>query len=174
MVSFIPMHNHPMNIQILKASAENKQVILNLMQLYMYDFSEYTGSDVEVNGLFAAYPHFEDYWREENQRFPYVLMLDKVFIGFVFVRRIETQEKSYFSIAEFFIMRKYRRKGFGSSAAKEIFNLHRGEWEVFQMKANKPAQDFWKAIIAEYTNGLFVEKTENNRIIQQFDNHSFN
>jgi hypothetical protein len=45
-----------MKIQISKASAENKQVISNLMQLYMYDFSEYTGSDVEADGLFAAYP----------------------------------------------------------------------------------------------------------------------
>jgi predicted acetyltransferase len=163
-----------MSIRILKASAENKQIISNLMQLYMYDFSEYTGSDVEVNGLFDRYPQFEDYWKEENQRFPYVVMNDEIYIGFVFVRRIETPEKSYFSIAEFFIMRKYRRKGFGSSIAKEIFNLHKGQWEVYQMEANKPAQVFWKAIIAEYTNGQFVEKTENNRIIQQFENHSFN
>jgi predicted acetyltransferase len=163
-----------MKIQILKAYGEHKQVISNLMQLYMYDFSEYTGSDVEADGLFAAYPHFEDYWREENQRVPYIIRIDEIYIGFVFVRRIETPEKSYFSIAEFFIMRKYRRKGFGRIVAKEIFNLHRGQWEVFQMEVNKPARIFWKEIIAEYTNGSFIEKSEDKRTIQQFENHSFN
>ena len=163
-----------MKIQILKASAENKQVISNLMQLYMYDFSEYTGSDVEANGLFVSYPGFEDYWSEENQRFPYIIRNEEIYIGFVFVRKIETPEKSYFSVAEFFIMRKYRRKGFGRMVAKEIFNLHRGLWEVYQMEANKPAQVFWKAIIAEYTKGLFTERIENKRTIQQFENLSFN
>ncbi len=163
-----------MTIQILKASAENKRVISNLMQLYMYDFSEFTRSDVEANGLFAAYPGLEDYWSEENQRFPYILRSEEMYIGFVFVRKIETPEKSYFSIAEFFILRKYRRKGFGRMVAKEIFNLHRGIWEIFQMEANKAAQVFWKEIIAEYTKGLYTERTENNRTIQQFENLSFN
>jgi len=160
-----------MKIQIIKASPENKQVIRNLLQLYMYDFSEYTGSDPEANGLFADYPQFEDYWKEPNHRFPYIIRNEERYIGFVFVRKIETPEKSYFSIGEFFIMRKYRRKGFGRIIAKEVFNLHKGEWEIYQMEANKPAQTFWKEIIAEYTNGLFDERTENNRTIQQFKNH---
>jgi predicted acetyltransferase len=163
-----------MKIKILKASVENKLVISNLMQLYMYDFSEYTGSDVEADGLFSAYPHFEDYWREESRRFPYIISNDEIYIGFVFVRKIETPEKSYFSIGEFFILRKYRRKGFGRVVAKEIFNLHRGQWEVYQMEANKAARFFWKEIIAEYTNGSFIERTEDMRTIQQFENHSFN
>jgi predicted acetyltransferase len=106
-------------------------------------------------------------------RFPYIIG-NEIYIGFVFVRRIETPEKSYFSIAEFFIMRKYRRKGFGRIVAKEIINLHRGQWEVYQMETNKPARFFWKTVIAEYTNGLFIERTEDKRTIQQFENHSFN
>ena len=38
-----------MDVQISKVSAENKHIISNLMQFYMYDFSEYTGSDVEAS-----------------------------------------------------------------------------------------------------------------------------
>ena len=163
-----------MEVQILKASMENKQIISNLMQFYMYDFSEYTGADVEDSGLFAAYPQLEEYWREEDQRFPYIIRSGERHIGFVFVRRIETPERRYFSIAEFFIMRKYRRKGLGRRIAKAIFDMHSGQWEVYQMETNTPAQIFWKEIIAEYTNGHFIEKTENKRTIQQFENHSFN
>jgi predicted acetyltransferase len=159
-----------LKIQVIKATVGNKQVVSNLMQLYMYDFSEYTGSDVESNGLFADYPHFEEYWSEDNHRFPYLIIYEEQCIGFVFVRRIETSVKSYFSVAEFFIMRKYRRKGFGSMVAKEVFNLHRGNWEVYQMDSNMPARIFWNSVITDYSNGLFSERKENNRSIQQFNN----
>ena len=145
-----------MEVQILTASTENKQIISNLMQFYMYDFSEYTEADVEDSGLFTAYPQLEEYWREADQRFPYIVRCGEKRIGFVFVRRIETPEREYFSIAEFYIMRKYRRKGLGRNVAKEIFKIHRGQWEVYQMEANKPEHIFWKEIISAYTEGHFI------------------
>jgi predicted acetyltransferase len=159
-----------LNFQLIKASAEYEQVISNLMQFYMYDFSEYTSSDVEPNGLFSDYPYLKEYWKEENHRFPYVIMKDEKYIGFVLVRIVETEGKNYFSIGEFFIMRKYRRKGFGRIMATQIFNLHRGQWEVYQMEANKSAHAFWSKTILEYTTGQFKERTENGRTIQCFEN----
>jgi predicted acetyltransferase len=159
-----------MNIQLIKASEDDRQVITNLMQFYMYDFSEYTGSDVETDGLFGGYLQLEDYWKDENQRFPYIIKKDEKYIGFVFVRIIQTEEKKYFSIAEFFVMRKYRRKGIGRIVAEKVFNLHRGQWEVYQMEANKSAREFWRKIILEYTMGRFEERVENGRTIQSFNN----
>ena len=159
-----------MNIQLIKASADYKHVIANLMQFYMYDFSGYTGSDVKPNGLFSEYPLLDDYWKDENHRFPYIIQKDGQNMGFVLIRFIQTKEKNYFSIAEFFIMQKYRRKGFGRMAAEQVFNLHKGQWEIFQMEANKPAQEFWKKIILEYTRGQCQERTEKGRTIQSFNN----
>ena len=106
-----------MNIHLIKASAEHHQVIVNLMQFYMYDFSIFTGSDVGQNGLFGNYPYLEEYWKEENQRFPYVIQKEGTYIGFVLVRFISIEGMNYFSIAEFFVMRKYRLKGFGRIVA---------------------------------------------------------
>ena len=159
-----------MDIKLIKASTEHRHVIADLMQFYMYDFSIFTGSDVGPNGLFDNYPNLEEYWEEENQRFPYVIQKAEIYIGFVLVRIISTAGKNYFSIAEFFIMRKYRLKGFGRTVAEQVFNLHKGEWEVYQMDVNKPAQEFWRKIIREYTGGLFSEKMENGRTIQCFSN----
>jgi predicted acetyltransferase len=88
--------------------------------------------------------------------------------GFVLVRRIQTDEENYFSIAEFFIMKNYRRLGLGKRVAKEIFDLHIGQWEVFQIEKNKPAQFFWKKTINEYTNGDFQERVEAGKTIQKF------
>jgi predicted acetyltransferase len=159
-----------MDIELIKASAAHKQVIANLMQFYQYDFSEYTGSDPGPNGLFNEYPHLEVYWTEENQRFPYIIKQEDKYIGFVLVRIIDTGEKSYFSIAEFFILRKYRLKGFGRLAAEQVFNIHRGNWEVYQMGANMTAQAFWRKTITAYTKGKYEERLENGRTIQCFIN----
>lgn len=159
-----------MNIKLTKASVKYKDVIKNLMQFYMYDFSEYLKTDVEDDGLFTAYNNLEDYWKEENNRFPYIIQKDEKYAGFALVRFIESEQRNYFSVAEFFIMKKYRREGIGKSIATQLFNLHKGQWEVYQKESNKPAQIFWSRVIDEYTKGQFEERLENKRRIQTFEN----
>lgn len=156
-----------MDFQLIQVSKEYKDILANLMQFYIYDFSEFVKCDVEEDGLFGPYP-LEDYWKEENHRFAYVIKQDEKYAGFVLVRYIESAERAYFSIAEFFIMKKYRREGLGREAAKRIFNLHKGQWEVFQIQTNNPAQAFWHKVINEYTDGQFKERTENGKVIQNF------
>ncbi|RXZ77429.1 GNAT family N-acetyltransferase [Paenibacillaceae bacterium] len=157
-----------MNYELIKASEDYKAIIENLMQFYIYDFSEFERCDVEEDGLYEAYPYLEDYWIEVNNRFPYVIKLDGKYVGFVLVRFIESKDRNYFSIAEFFIMKKYRKEGIGKAVAKQIFNLHKGQWEVYQLETNKPAQVFWNKTIDEFTQGNFKERIENNRKIQDF------
>jgi len=140
------------------------------MQFYIYDFSEYIKYDVEDNGLFAPYPHLDDYWKETSNKFPYIIKKDDKYVGFVLVRFIETQERMYFSIAEFFILKKYRRTGIGKAIAVMVFDLHKGLWEVFQKESNKPAQIFWKKVIEEYTKGQYRERSEDGKRIQNFEN----
>jgi len=41
--------------------------------------------------------------------------------------------------------------------AKDIFDMHKGKWKVYQINNNKPAQLFWKKAIEEYTDGKFTE-----------------
>jgi len=140
------------------------------MQFYIYDFSEYIKLDVEDNGLFTPYPYLDDYWKEVNSKFPYIIKMDGKYVGFVLVKLIESKNSKYFSIAEFFILKKYRRSGIGKAIALQTFNLHRGHWEVYQRDSNKPAQIFWKKVIEEYTNGHYKERSEDGKLIQNFDN----
>jgi predicted acetyltransferase len=159
-----------MNFTLIQASKEHKIIIENLMQFYIYDFSEFVPNDVEDNGLFAPYPHLENYWEEKNDKFPYIIIKNDKYAGFVLVRRIQSEKGSYFSIAEFFILKKYRLGGTGKSVAFQIFDLHRGHWEVFQRNTNKPAQIFWKKVIKEYSKGQFRERSEDGKQIQTFEN----
>ena len=157
-----------MNPQLIKASKEYIGVMENLMQFYIYDFSEFVELDVAGNGLFEPYSGLGKYWEEERERFPYFIKDDEKYLGFVLVRNIASGDKTYFSMAEFFIMKKYRKRGIGRSIARQVFEHHRGEWQIYQKESNKPAQAFWNKIITEYTNGLFKERMEDGKRIQEF------
>lgn len=158
-----------MNFELIRANEDQKAAIGNLMQFYFYDFSEFVNIDVEANGQFKPYMYLDDYWQEAN-RFPYLITVDGQYAGFVLVRFIESEGRNYFSIAEFFIMKKYRRGGIGKAVAHRVFDMHRGEWEVFEIEPNKPAQAFWRKVIGEYTNGNYTERTENKKVFQDFRN----
>jgi len=159
-----------MNFILLSASDAHKIVIQNLMQYYIYDFSEYIKYDVGDNGLFEPYPNLMDYWERDNNQFPYVIKMNDKYIGFVLVKLTNSIDRNYFSIAEFFILKKYRREGIGKAIAVKVFNLHKGHWEVYQINSNIPAQIFWNKVISEYTKGQFEERLEDGKKIQNFEN----
>ena len=156
-----------MEFQLIRAKEEHKEALANLIQFYIYDFSEFIKCDVEEDGKYKPYP-LEDYWREDNDRFPYIIKQNDKYVGLVLVRFIESAGGNYFSIAEFFILKKYRREGIGKAVAARILDLHKGKWEVFQMEANEVAQIFWRKVIDDYTKGNFSERIENGRRIQNF------
>lgn len=158
-----------MNVKLAKASRENITVMENLMQFYIYDFSEFVELDVKEDGLFEPYAGLREYWDKENERFPYFIKLGERYLGFVLVRYIILSDRNYFSMAEFFIMRKYRRKGIGRSIAEQVFNMHKGQWQIYQKESNRPAQVFWRKIIADCTKGQFKERIEHGKRIQEFE-----
>ncbi|MEO6721548.1 MAG: GNAT family N-acetyltransferase [Ferruginibacter sp.] len=158
------------DFKLIKASLKYKNVIHNLMQFYIYDFTEFNKSDVEENGLYADYINLDEYWKEPNHSYPYLIKKHKKHVGFVLVKFNESVERCFFSIAEFFILKKYRGEGIGKAVANQVFTLHKGQWEVHQIESNKPAQIFWNTVIDKYTRGQFNERLENGKIIQNFKN----
>lgn len=156
-----------MNYKIMKACSKDVELLQNLLQFYIYDFSEFIDIDVTENGIFREYP-IGKYFTETGH-FPYLLLVEGKYAGFVLVQFVQEERKSYFTVAEFFIMKKYRREGLGKLVAKEIFQLHKGSWEVFQMSKNKPAQNFWRNVINDFTSGKYSERViEGKRVTQEF------
>ncbi|MBE7169042.1 MAG: GNAT family N-acetyltransferase [Williamsia sp.] len=158
-----------MNLDLIHATQAYKEVIANLMQLYMYDFSVYIEMDVEEDGLFKAYAGLEDYWKDSVHKFPYLIRKEDKWVGFVLVQLLPSPQEHY-SIAEFFVLQKYRRGGIGRTAAKRVFDLHKGQWLVHQRETNHPAQAFWRKVIHEYTKGRFLDRFEKGRRVQSFKN----
>lgn len=144
-----------MKIRIQAVPIEDKPVLRNLLELYSHDFSEFDGADVDDCGLYGYPYYFDDYWTEEG-RHPFFIRVDGRLAGFVMVRD-STNTGFAHEIAEFFIMRKYRRSGVGKNVAWRIFDMLPGTWRVYEVEENKPAQAFWRRVISEYADGDYHE-----------------
>ncbi|NMO97692.1 GNAT family N-acetyltransferase [Paenibacillus lemnae] len=147
-----------MNIQpvdIVRVEETQKSVLRQLIELYEYDFSEFNDRDVNDYGLYD-YKYFDYYWTEQD-RHPYFIKVENKYAGFILINNycyLQQGAKAK-SIAEFFVMRKYRRRGVGQKAAVKIFDMHQGDWEVLQHGNNEGSKFFWKKVIEEYTDGAF-------------------
>ncbi len=146
-----------MNLEIERVPIEDKSVLRNLLELYIYDFTEFGPYDVDAHGLFG-YKYLDLYWTEEG-RYPFIYRVDGKIAGFALVRREfrEDLEEYCYSIAEFFVMKRYRGSGIGRDVAFYLFQQFPGLWEVDEMESNKPAQAFWRKVINEFTKGAFEE-----------------
>ncbi|MFC3749729.1 GNAT family N-acetyltransferase [Paenibacillus sp. GCM10012306] len=147
-----------MELGIELVPKERKQVISNLMQLYLYDFTQYLEIDVNRDGLFPTYPGLEAYWNSGNNKFAYLMTVNGATAGFALVDRLLRSTEGQFYMTEFFVMKKYRRTGVGTWAAHKLFDMFPGDWKVSQVRANIPARNFWHRVIGSYTNGAFQER----------------
>ena len=57
------------------------------------------------------------------------------------------------AVAEFFVLRKYRRARVGTRAALFIFRRYPGRWEVPVVWCNPPALAFWRSVTEEAAPG---------------------
>lgn len=158
-----------MNFEVLNAKNEHgKEIILNLMQLYLSELSSFEDETAKFikldNGLFKLNKYTNLYWKEDK-RYPYLLKYNNEIIGFTLVR---FNEEGYYEIGEFFVLDKYRKLGAGKYMAYQMFNKYHGKWEIRILLKNKKAQDFWRKVIKEYTNNNFKET-----LIRNNSRHAF-
>lgn len=107
-----------MQIEVASAKESEQPILANLWELYCYDFSEILSSDVGRDGRFGDRRGFERHWTDPR-RHPFIIRVDGRLAGFVLVRRHSdlTGDDAVADMAEFFVMRKYRKLGVGERAA---------------------------------------------------------
>lgn len=157
-----------MNIELTKATLQEKPIAHNLSQFYLYEFSRYK-HDIKLevnNGLYNGLPDLDEYWDNPNRE-PFILRVDKELAGFVLV--IKGTFDSPNQIGEFFVMEKFGGKGIGKTIARRIFDMFPGDWLIHEMWNNYKAQAFWRSIVNSYTNGKYQEYyDEHRRPFQKF------
>ena len=113
-------------VELVKVTADKKDVLNNLTEKYLYEFSQWDKTDIGEDGLYG-YEYLDCYFTEEN-RFPYFIKVDGKLAGFVLVNDYPEVEgrKTDFCLSEFFILYKYRRNGIGREAFRQVLDRHHG------------------------------------------------
>jgi predicted acetyltransferase len=142
----------PVDISLIAATDEDRRVVRRLLQLYEYDNSEFFGADVDSDGYYRVVD-VDALFQPGSDVF--VFKVDDKLAGFAIV----TRHVSYIGdgetwlMDEFFVMRKYRRRGVGSHVAHALFDRFPGRWEISQWPTNLPSQAFWRSVIGRYIHG---------------------
>jgi predicted acetyltransferase len=139
------------DIEVIPAAPEQGSILANLLELYGHDFSEVFDLDLGGDGRFG-YKNLPLYWTEPG-RHPFLVKTDDKLAGFVFVKRGSeiSGNEMVWDIAEFFVVRRYRRRGIGTQVAHEVWRRFPGHWEVRVMQANLAAYQFWMRAIPSFT-----------------------
>jgi predicted acetyltransferase len=148
--------------ELIEATADDEPVIRRLLELYLHDFSEFSGQDLDEHGEYG-YRSLDQYWTDPG-RHAFLVRVDGRLAGFALVRRVGQAME----MAEFFVVRKYRRQGVGTTAAHRLFHRFPGEWRVAYDPANVAAQAFWRRTVQGSAADRFTERREGDRIVQQF------
>lgn len=142
---------------MIEATTDERSVVRRLLQLYHYDFSELDGSDVDPHGEFL-HRYFDEYWIDTDRK-AFLFRVGGAWAGLALVFTGEPHD-----VAEFFVMRKYRRRGVGGRAAVSLFQRFPGTWTVRQQLANPGATAFWRKAIPY----PFDESEQAGEIVQSF------
>jgi predicted acetyltransferase len=124
-----------------------KKLLVRLLAEYQ---SELLGSGA------AEYKYLDSYWTKPD-RHAHFITVDEEICGFVLVNKYAIVLEDAHSIAEFYIAPAYRGQGIGQEAARQIFQLFPGPWEVRQLRANSAARAFWLKVIADLVGKGFME-----------------
>lgn len=133
-------------LELISACSEHQSVLAHLLELYIHDFSEFVPSDVSDDGRYG-YGKLPLYWSDPH-RHPFLARLDGKWAGFALVQQIDNR---VCDIAEFFVLRCYRRQGIGAQLAAQVWRRFPGPWQIRVRTANAPARQFWESAIAKFT-----------------------
>jgi predicted acetyltransferase len=137
-------------IEVLPASLEQKPILRNLLELYSHDFCDYVDLEIGPDGRYG-YKDLDIYWTEP-QRHPFLVWVESRLAGFVFVDRLERGSPALivWDVAEFFVLRGYRRKSIGTEVAHRLWKVFPGRWEVRVIITNEPAHRFWQRAVESF------------------------
>ncbi|MCJ7557800.1 MAG: GNAT family N-acetyltransferase [Gammaproteobacteria bacterium] len=157
------------DVEIRVAQPQDRVPLQRLLEMYQHDISDIYDQDVDIHGEYG-YP-LDRYFTTPSCK-AYVGFVSGHYAGFALADGSVKVKDAGHWMEQFFVLKKYRRSGFGVALAHFVFRALPGYWEVGQMAQNLPAQAFWRVAIHQFTNGKYVEYTAPNErwsgVVQTF------
>lgn len=138
---------------------QDAAVLGNLFELYLHDMSETFPLELGADGRFG-YERLPTFFAEPERHFPFWIRCGGALAGFALAMRGSpaTDDPTHLDVAEFFVLRRYRRTGVGREAAFALFDRLRGHWVVRVSTGNARGSAFWPGVVAAYTGGAFASR----------------
>ncbi len=161
-----------MQITVERPSRPERELIRRMMELYLHDFSEFEGNDLNEHAVFG-YGDLDYFWFEETHA-AFLVRVDGQLGGFALVDNEVVIDGNERSLTEFFVLRKYRRRGVGRMVARRIFDELPGKWEVRVIAAKerattcvragrKSGMPSWHLVLPRSTAHVRSRRTANSR-----------
>ena len=152
------MRDKAEDVALALATPADATLLSNLLELYAHDLSGIFPIELGTDGRFW-YEKLPLYWSEQHRRFPFLMRIGVRVAGFALVTRGSpaTGDPEVFDVAEFFVLRRYRRSGIGQQAAYLLWDRLAGRWIVPVSEGNHRGLAFWESVIRDYTHGAFCE-----------------
>lgn len=143
------------------AASSEAPILANLLELYIHELSAvFSNVEIGEDGRFG-YPKLPLYWSEPERRFAFLIRVDGRLAGFALITRGSpvVEDPDVFDVAEFFVIRRYRRSRVGRRAAFLLWRRFPGKWTVRVSEGNSGALVFWSEVVAELTHGSATVST---------------
>jgi predicted acetyltransferase len=136
-----------------------RETLVRLVQLYLHDLSAVESWDVDESGSFGE-DDLDGCWTEDR-RHPFVIRANGKVAGFAVVDEGSdvTGDRSVYDMAEFFVLRRWRRTGVGRAAVRDLLERFPGTWEIRPFPGYPAGEKFWRQICAESAVGGVSEST---------------
>jgi predicted acetyltransferase len=144
-----------MSVTVSKIGRESDVVLRNLFEHYIHDMSEWFEVDTKADGSYSY--DTSSIWDKGIEA--HLAKIDDLPVGFALIGSANEwlSEIEAFDVREFFVIRRFRRRGVGQRMAALLWNQHPGEWLVRVLESNAPALTFWRMTISTYSRGLYSE-----------------
>ena len=146
--------SQPAKAEVRIAEATERLALSRMLELYQHDLSDIWDQELDADGQYGY--ALDRYWQDDDCR-PFLALVDGRYAGFALVDRSVKVGRSGYWMEQFFVVKKYRRRGVGGALATHVFAALPGAWEVGQMPENIAAQTFWRRVIGSFTGGRYTE-----------------
>jgi predicted acetyltransferase len=140
------VHHDVVELVVRRVYRDAAPLLCRLLEFNAYEFSAIDGRDVGPDGEYG-YDYLDLYWIEPDERVALVFEVGGAIAGFALIRLGSPHQ-----VAEFLVLPKFRRRGLGTEAARQVLSRWHGEWITYEVAENEQAVGFWRrAIPVQFT-----------------------
>ena len=146
-------------VSLARLRSSEHTLLTNLLELYVHDLSAlFPQVELDDNGRFG-YAKLPLFLGDSQRHLAFLIRAGDRIAGFALATRGSpvSDDPNVHDVAEFFVLRRYRRSGVGRHAAELLFQALPGRWTVRVLERNTRAFAFWRRAVFDFARGAVDE-----------------